>query len=375
MHPLNWQLNRIFLSVLVVGFSGCRSVGLWQSPCLSLNDGGAYHHAPFPFVRSIPQVKSDVHNPAVVRGGRRVVPAPLPSEIKSGDPSVAGTGYRPDEENILRKMTKELDELPVTSVPPRGVGPELRNRNLGTPVTMTVESATTSTVNGEVVFKVRFTNHGEEAAHDLIVQCDFDEGLAFPGRDERGIIQRIGDLAPDETREIELTLLGKSEGTPTALFTARSSNIAAITPVSRKVTIVPQLLYLELTGSGNGRVGDRMSYRVSIRNSSEKPFQNVQVTLTADPALQLLTAEGNPEKSPEGWVWKFSELRSGEVRFFNATLECIGIADAAQVILTGSAEGVPADRLRATIEILPSPSPPMSRVFPQEIDLGIPEPL
>lgn len=367
-----------FVPVLLLTLTGCRSTNLWQPPCLSLNNGGAYLHSPLPFVRTAPAVNSDLQDPAIVRGRSRVVPAPLPPESNADDSGVAGTGYRPNEqmqgeENFVKKLTEELDELPTTNVPPRSVGPALGKTDSTTELQLSVESNETSPISGEVTFKIRLTNTGNHKARDIVIQCDFEEGLAFPGKEERGIIQRMGELAPGESREVELSLMAKSEGSPAAIFTARSTNVDAIKPVTRKVTIIPQSLFLELTGAGNARVGDRLTYRLTVRNSSDRPLKNVRVLLTADKSLKPISGEGNPEQLTSGWVWKFGEFPGGESRNYAVILECTSSVDAAEINVEGNADGIPGDTLRATIEVLPTPKPPMTRLGPMEIDLGMPE--
>lgn len=375
MHLLPLPRGRFVFAVLILLFTGCRTVNFLQPPSVALNNGGAYLHSPLPFVRSEPAFTSDFSNPAVVRGRSRVVPAPLPPETKINDSAVAGTGYRPDDESEVRKLTKELDELPTTNVPPRASGPSSGKSAAATDVELAVESVDTLSVNGEVTFKIRLTNTGNHPARDLVIQCDFDEELSFPGREERGIIQRLGELPPGESQEIELSLLAKTEGKTTALFTARSSSVNAIIPVSRKLTIVPQALFLELTGTGNARVGDRLEYRVTVRNLSASPLKNVRIRLSADKSLRPSSGAGSPETHVDGFGWNLSELQGNEIRTFDVILEPLKIADAAEVIVEGSADGIPADKLRATIEILPTPSPPMTRLNPPEIELGAPESL
>ncbi|MCA9097924.1 MAG: DUF11 domain-containing protein, partial [Planctomycetaceae bacterium] len=242
-----------------------------------------------------------------------------------------------------------------------------------TELQLSVESNETSPISGEVTFKIRLTNTGNHKARDIVIQCDFEEGLSFPGKEERGIIQRLGELDPGESREVELSLLAKSEGSPAAIFTARSSNVDAIKPVTRKVTIIPQSLFLELTGAGNARVGDRLTYRLTVRNSSDRPLKNVRVLLMADKSLKPISGEGDPEQLTSGWVWKFGELPGGESRNYALILECMSSVDAAEINVEGNADGIPGDTLRATIEVLPTPKPPMTRLGPTEIDLGMPE--
>lgn len=360
------------IPIVVFAISGCRSITGWQAPCLALDNGGAYLHSPLPFTRSESTVKSDLQEPAVVRNRSRVIPAPLPTDDSAGDRGVTGSGYRPDEEKAIQKLTKELDETPSRVVPPREEGPRLVDRALKTQVDLDVHSQEALAVNDEVTFKVRLTNRGAEIARDLVIQCDFDEGLAFPGKEERGIIQRLGELSPGESREVELTLRAKSEGSQTALFTARSSTVDAITPVSRKLLVAPQPLFLELSGMGSARVGDVLNYRLTVRNASTKGLTNVRIRLKADAPLKPKTGDGGPEAQSDGWTWSFPEINSGETKNLNVAIECVKTAEAAEVLIEGTADGIRGDTLRATIVILATPKPPMTRLSPPEIDLGEP---
>lgn len=382
-------------TLLVLLSTGCRTMSAWQPPCLTLNQGGAYQQSLLPFARSAPAVQTDLANPSVVRGRSRVTPAPLPTGELQQESSVAGTGYRPEEteeRQTIRRQTQELDQLPKEAVPPRhssssGLssdsevssdsgstsGPELAPGRSAPQVKLSVESIESIPVSGEVSFKITLTNSGGTPAEDVVLQCDFDEKLTFPGREELGIIQRLGRLDPGESKSVDLSLLGRTEGESEVLFTARSTNVNAVTPVTRKLTIVPQALFLELSGSGHARVGDRLAYKLSVRNSSDKPLANVTLILSADVALKPRLAQGDPEQLDRGWSWNFAELAPGETRTFDVALECLSTAQAAQVKIVGTADGIPSDTLQATIEILPTPKPPMTRLNPPEIDLGQPE--
>lgn len=365
--------------------AGCHTFGRGQSPCLVLNEGAAYSQSNSLFTQRTPTVQSDLANPSVVRGRSKVVPMPLPGENESTakvDEDVIGSGYRPEETSLIREQEESLKGLPTEGVPgknsgntARPAGPDLGASPIGADVQLDVTAVPEAQVNGEVSFKIRLTNTGGEAARDVVLQCDFDEGLAFPGREERGIIQRLGELAAGETKEVELSLLAKTEGERSALFTARASNVTAITPVTQRLSIVPQALFLELNGPGQGRVGEKLTYRLTVRNASATTLSNVEIHLKADRELRPRLAEGNTGKEENGWVWQIPQLEGGVAREFQIDLEGLSIIDAANLVIEGKADGVPGDTLKATIEIQERLAPPVTRVVPPDVHLGTPESL
>ena len=71
---------------------------------------------------------------------------------------------------------------------------------------MTVDVIPKRQLGSGATFYLIIKNTSDRSVRNVLLECEFDAALMFPGRREKKIGQRLGTLQPGESKEISLTL-------------------------------------------------------------------------------------------------------------------------------------------------------------------------
>jgi uncharacterized repeat protein (TIGR01451 family) len=177
--------------------------------------------------------------------------------------------------------------------------------------TLTVVAPESATTGDLVSFQIRVTNNGSAEAADVVLECEFDAGLAFPGRTERHIRQPLDRVAAGEARSVALSLELRATGRQCARFSITQGGRRV---AQREVCVQSQSPEIDVTfqGPNEPAVGERAEYVVTIVNRSGRDLPGTTVTLTYDPSLALREASTGAQRSAGQARWNLETLQAEE---------------------------------------------------------------
>ena len=83
----------------------------------------------------------------------------------------------------------------------------------GNELTLTISRPPDVLVSESVTFQIIIRNPLPRVVEDVVIECRFGDGLAFPGSDEQALRQQLGTLGSAEFRTIDLSLTAERAGT------------------------------------------------------------------------------------------------------------------------------------------------------------------
>jgi hypothetical protein len=152
----------------------------------------------------------------------QVAPVPQPNEL------IPTPTYKPPLE-----APEEIAPAPDSGVPPADAtdeglfeGPEIVPfGGTAAPVLeLDVQAQEQQKLGEPVKFTVTLRNGGAEPIDGLAITVEFDDGLVFPGREEKMFRQVLGSLDKGESRELPLTLVSQSAGRQCATFSVSADD-------------------------------------------------------------------------------------------------------------------------------------------------------
>jgi hypothetical protein len=119
---------------------------------------------------------------------------------------------------------------------------------------------------------------------DVVVECEFDSTLAFPGKDGTRVRRAVGTLAAGETKKVVLSLSSGMVGRHCCRFSVMSGGIEVVWK-SVCVEFVERNFDVEILGPTARTVGSRAEFVVKIVNRSKQELKDVNLVLRHDPQL------------------------------------------------------------------------------------------
>lgn len=190
----------LLLVVIAQSLGGCAC--LWPStPTYSVSD---------------PPALSPYNQPLL---GPQIEPIPEPGGLM--DAPTLGPGFEqplPDP-GTLETPTPAEEDFQGPSIVPFG---ETLDETPAAEIELDVSHAATQQVGETVTFTVEIRNNSSAVLDEVIVSCEFDDALVFPGREEKLVQQNLGGLGAGQSREIALSLVSREAGRHCAYFAVRT---------------------------------------------------------------------------------------------------------------------------------------------------------
>ncbi len=181
-------------------------------------------------------------------------------------------------------------------------------------------------VGEEISYKVTVSNMGRGTAKDVAVTDSAPEGttlvspeVSLGSYDQSTGVWSIGDLSPEESATLTLTVTADSPGSKTnnAEVTTSSNDIdpgnnaASATSTVKEASVDLQLT--KVAGADSVKVGEQINYTVSVSNSGQGPARDVSVTDSIPEGTTFVTSEMS-KGSYDGTsgVWSVGELAPEE---------------------------------------------------------------
>ncbi|HCO27184.1 MAG TPA: hypothetical protein DIT97_30825, partial [Gimesia maris] len=117
-------------------------------------------------------------------------------------------------------------------------------------------------------FYLIIKNASDRSVRNVLLECEFDAALMFPGRREKKIGQRLGTLQPGESKEISLTLFSDVLGSHCCRFRALADGDELVWK-SVCVEYEKKQLDLSVVGPSSRSIGSRAEYNLKLSNVAD----------------------------------------------------------------------------------------------------------
>ena len=243
-----------------------------------------------------------------------------------------GTMQPTDEMKLLVKV------MPVTEGEVGGVAmvrysAEASARSIVTRPVLVVQTSAPRTVmiDETCLLSIRIANTGTGVATGVVIRERLPAGLSHPAGEE--LEYEVGELAPNESRELELELTATQAGRiMNELFAYADGNLQAA-PARTPIDVVAPGLAVAADGPKRRYLERPAVYTVAVSNPGTAAAERVQLVAKLPAGMKFLKADNSGRYDPETRtvVWLMEQLppqRTGTV-----TLNALPIEPGAQQIM------------------------------------------
>ena len=261
-------------------------------------------------------------------------------------------------ENYVPQVPKQQQaEEAVAAVPeiagPQIVSPHDSSEQQGEQsLTLNVAAPKRAQVGSMVTYELTVENHADESATGVIVECEFDSPLSFPGSTEQKVRQSLGRIASNDRKQIRLTLVCDEAGRPAARFRVKSDDH----PVIRKevgVEFVKRQYELELIGPSERTVGGHAEYTLSLINKGGTVLREVEVRIDHESVLTPKEATAGVQQENGRLTWKLDPLSPGEGVQLQVEFACPVVAEQTCIEAHIDGRNIPQEDLLRCLQVQP----------------------
>lgn len=193
-------------------------------------------------------------------------------------------------------------------------------------------------LNFVIPASVVVSNRGTITAKGVHVQYTLPEGLLQSGT-EHPLAFSAGDLAPGETKSVNLRLKPAAHARVRSQASASSSNAAPVQAEAWTVIAEPKL-EVAMKGPAEEYILKDAAYQITIRNAGDATLTDVAVNLDTPTKTEISKADGAASARARSAAWKIDTFRPGEERTFNVALSGKAPGRRAQDVTVTAAENV-----------------------------------
>ncbi|REJ69597.1 MAG: DUF11 domain-containing protein [Planctomycetota bacterium] len=204
-------------------------------------------------------------------------------------------------------------------------------------------------IGDEVILTLRISNPGSGVATAVTLYNSLPAQLRHEVGSELEF--DVGDLAPRETRQIELSLDAVAAGQLTNVIEARAEG-SLTTQAQVSLEVIAPALEVALDGPKKRFLNRRAVYTVSIANAGTAPAKEVELTSKLPKGIQFVSANnaGHYDEGTHTVYWSLAELPEGEI----GSVELVTMPVEAgnhKLVVEGKADKNLTDRLEETIAV------------------------
>jgi len=238
-----------------------------------------------------------------------------PQASASGDARVTwqlGT-LEPGEEKSVTLQVMPETEGEIGSIASVEFRAEAAARTVATRPQLEIDMSAPKQVmiGEEIIVTLRITNSGTGVATGVTLYNSLPAQLKHEAGSELEF--DVGDLAPQESRQIELTLEAAAPGNLTNIVEARDDG-SLTTQAQSSLEIVAPQLKVALEGPKRRFLDRRAIYAVSISNAGTAPAEEVELVSHLPKGIQFVSANnaGHYDEGTHTVYWSLAELPEGE---------------------------------------------------------------
>lgn len=176
----------------------------------------------------------------------------------------------------------------------------------------------TADLGSNVSYNIVVKNTGTAVARNVVVTDNVPQGLVHAGG-KQTLTFNVGDMQPGASKTIPVNFKAASRGRVCNVATVRSETISPLN--AQACTVIKKKdLTLTVNCPKEKFVGERGNTQIGVNNPGDVPLTGVVLTATYSPAVSVVSADNNPQKSPNRLVWNIGTLPSKSNRTYNITL-------------------------------------------------------
>ncbi len=262
-------------------------------------------------VQNVGQVEAygvTVHD-QVPRGTRLVSTNPRASQGLQGELVWDLGTLRPGEEASAEMEVMPVEEGEIGSVATVQFRADAAARAVATKPELVVKTSgpTQVLIGDEMTLSITVTNPGSGVATGVVLEEHVPTGLVHEAGSE--LQYEVGDLKPNESRELQLQLRADRPGVASNILTAfGDGNLKAEDRLD--VEIISPQLRVAVDGASRRFLERQAAYTLSISNPGTAPATNVRLAAELPPGLQFVSANnsGQYDEATRTVQWQLQEL-------------------------------------------------------------------
>ena len=210
---------------------------------------------------------------------------------------------------VFVKADKEgrIGSCATVTAEPRACGETL----VGKPVlAITKTGPEMAQIGGDVTYTITVSNTGTALAREVVVTDTVPEGLSHTSG-QRELSFQVGDLGPNQSKSIPVTMRADRRGRVCNPAVAVSSNAGRVNAEACTTIVQPGLKIVKTTQDNQLLINRTATYAIVVSNIGDVPLTDVVVTDTAAPETQITAADGGTA-SGNSATWNLGQLAPGE---------------------------------------------------------------
>ena len=167
-------------------------------------------------------------------------------------------------------------------------------------------------IGGEVPLSITISNPGSGVATGVVLEAHIPVGLEHPAGAE--LDYDVGDLAPNESRQLDLVLKAVQPGVIVNSLTARD-DAGLVVEDRKEIQVIAPRLAAALTGPKRRYLGRQATYTLAVENPGTAPARQVELVVHLPGGLSFVSANNNGsyDKTAGTVHWNLEELPVQEV--------------------------------------------------------------
>lgn len=203
-------------------------------------------------------------------------------------------------------------------------------------LTMKIAGPDSVLVGREATVVLTLSNPGSGVARSVVIEAQLPPQLSHPAGPE--LVYEVGELKPNESRQLTLKLKADQAGEAVSTFTARAGSNLAIDAQLPLDVLAPQL-QVEVLGPSRRYLEREASFEVAVSNPGTAVARNVELVAYLPSGMQFVAANnaGRFDAAAGAVRWNLEELPASETGSVRLT---VLPTEAGQFVLrcSGSAE-------------------------------------
>lgn len=250
----------------------------------------------------------------VIPEGTRYIDSTPAAEVGANGDLVWRLGtLSPDDEETVELNLMPTEEGEIGSVATVRLQAECAARTIATrpQLAVDVEAINRVLIGEDVDLVIRVANTGSGIATGVVLEADLPDELEHPAGHQ--LEYEIGDLAPNQSRDLTLTVTSANPGRVQPQIVARADgDVEDVFPLDME--ILSPALQVAIEGPRRRFLEREAKYTLAIGNPGTAPAEDVELIAKLPVGLQFVEADhfGEFDEATRTVIWSLEELPSGD---------------------------------------------------------------